>query len=112
MRDGVERPSQRPGADVVGANVSGRCRQALGRAAADDVEGFVDDAGGRERDALLIRIAAEIGVEIDPSVVPEACDRPSGRGIERVDVAAEAGQDPAIGAVGPVGHAAAGPARP
>ena len=72
MRDGVERPSQRAGADVVGADVAGRRGQALRTCGRRRCRGIlVDDAGGRERDALLLRIAAEIGVEIDPSVVPE-----------------------------------------
>ena len=112
MRDGVKRPAERAGSHVIGADVAGRRGQALGRAAADDIERLVDDAGAREGDALLIRIAAEIGVEIDAPVAPEAGDRQPGRSIEGVDVAAEAGQDPAIAAVGPVGHAAAGAACP
>ena len=107
-RNGVERPAKPPGADVVGADVAARCRQALGRPAADDVQILVDDARRRQAHRLLLRISAQIEMKIDAAAAPEIGERFAGREIDRVDVAAKRGQQSLFFAVSPVGEAADG----
>ena len=44
-RNGVEGPAQRPGSHIIGPHVARRRREALGRAAPEDEQVFVDDTG-------------------------------------------------------------------
>ena len=52
MRDGVKRPAQFAGANVVGANVPGWRGKSFGISPADDGEVLVDDSGAGEINRL------------------------------------------------------------
>ena len=105
-RNGVERPAQPSCSDVVGADVSVRRGQSFGRPATDDVQILVDDARRRQAYGLPLRISAQIVMKIDAAAAPEIGEWLAGREIERVDVAAERGQQSLFFAVSPVGEAA------
>src|SRR5205823_5669652 len=102
MRNRVERPAQLPGADVIRADVAGRCGQPLADATADDDGVLVDDAGRRQADGLLAQVAAEIETKINAPFLAERLNRRACRGVQRIDVLISGGKHTAFGAVGPV----------
>ena len=99
LRDGVERPGDRAGADVVGAHVARRRRaRALADARALDQQVLVDRAGRVGDDVERLRPVAEAGAQIDAALAAEALDRPAGRRVEREQGEAGADQDARVAA--------------
>ena len=103
MRDRVERPAQRAGAHVVGADVAGRRRQPFADAAADDHEILVDDARrwSAGRSASPDRGPRPWRRSIRPLSPNVAIGLPVAR-IERVEVLIDRGEDATVVAAGPV----------
>ena len=108
LRNGVEDPAQRPGADVVGADVSRRAGQAFVDASADDHQVAIDRSGRGQADRLRLRIPAEVLAEIDPSLGAERRDRRAGLGVEGIDVFVDRRENPrrVVGIARPVHQAA------
>src|ERR1700694_2017132 len=107
MRDGVERPAQLTGSNVVGANVAGRRRKSLGVAAAEYYEVLVNDAWAGQIYGLRAgRFPAKIFAEIDSATVSKGWNRFAGSGIQGVDEIHHADQDALVFSVSPVSEPA------
>ena len=106
-RDGVERPAQPTGSNVVGANVAGRRRESLGVAAAEYYEVLVNDArAGQIYRLRASRFAAQVFAEIDSAAVSKRWNRFAGGGIQGVNEVHHADQNALVFAISPVGEPA------
>src|SRR5882762_10805074 len=107
MRDGVKRPAQPTGSNVVGANVAGRRRESLGVAAAEYYEVLVNDARAGQINRLRAgRLAAQVFAEIDSAAVSKRWNRFAGGGIQGVNEVHHAYQNALVFAISPVGEPA------
>ena len=107
MRDGVEGPAQRAGADIEGADVAGRRGFGFRVATADDDEVLVDNAGSGESDGLLGVVAAQVLAQVDAALFAKTGDGFAGSWIERVEVVQHAREEAGTLAVGPVAQSRA-----
>src|SRR4029453_8142013 len=90
---------QRTGTNVECADVSGRGVVLLIRRGAHDQEGL-ENAAGRARLLVdFLRIAIQTGAQIDPPVLAERGNGPSGLRVERLQHVAGAEEQPAVLAV-------------
>ncbi len=107
MRDGVKRPAQLAGSNIVGANVAGRRRESFGVASTEDHQVLVNDAGAGEIHRLgSSRRTAEIFTQVDAACISKRRDRFARGGVQSVDEVHDADEDAPVFAVGPVGQTA------
>ena len=114
VRNGVERPAQFAGPDVVGADIARWRGQRFRIAPAHNQQIFEHDAGTGHQPRLLFRIAAQVFAQIDSPVPAEGRYGMAGLCVESVDETLHSGEDARVAALGPVHYcpvrpAAAGP---
>ena len=83
----IQRPTQFPCFDVVRPDVFRRSREGFGSPADDDQKIFKNDAGTRQHIRLLQRVTALILPQIDPAVLSERRNWPSGSSIQSINLA-------------------------
>ena len=110
MRNGMERPAERPAADIVGANVPGRRRQGFGLPSANDQKVPINDSRSGQDDGLPLGIAPQVLAKIDPAILAKTRNRFAGRCVERVDIALDRRKQASFLARGPVDHPSVGAA--
>src|SRR5229473_244799 len=107
MRNGVKRPAQLTGPNVVGANVAGRRGESLGVAASEYYQVLVNDAwAGQSHRLRTGRFAAQIFAEVDSAAVSKGWNRFARGGIQGVDEVHYANQNALVIAIGPVSEPA------
>jgi len=97
MRDSVEGPAELAGANVVGANVAGRCGKRFGVATADDDQIFVDDTGTSEGNPRIRERAAETFAQVDATLLTEGGEGFASGGVEREEEVHDADEDALVG---------------
>ena len=102
VRDRVERPANRAGADVIGADVARRGPLLLTDTHALDQQVLVDGTGARRDEVGVADLARQSGGEIDRSGVAKGANRAAGSCVERIEAAACREQDPAVAALRPI----------
>src|SRR5437016_819067 len=107
MRDGVKRPTQLTGSNVIGANVAGRCRESLGIAAAKYHQVPVNDTRAGQIYRLRAgRFAAKIFAEVDSADVSKGGNRIASRGVQRVYKVHHTDQNALVSPISPISEPA------
>ncbi len=107
MRDGVKRPAQFAGANVVRANVAGRRGESLWIAATDNQQILVNNGWTGQDDGLGGgRLTAKIFAKVDATVFCKRRNGFAGDGVQGVEEIHHGNEDALVFAIGPVGEAA------
>src|SRR6266850_1283786 len=106
MRDRVERPAYRAGANVVRPDVSGCSTLLFANPHPLDQQILVNDAGARRDEVGVADVTRQSSSEVDRTGIAERANGPAGAGVERVKTATGGEEDSPLASVRPVHHAA------